>query len=683
MAAIITSLLDIICDRGEQARAVEAKHSKDVPEWVSQTRQEIKMNPEIIRYLDRKGKLLKEGIAAADETLSEICTLLEKGRQPIAASSLLAYVKVFDIAHLRFNKCLLICSLALQKFEAGSLERGDIEKRLTDYKRSWADFASKALPHIQSLKKRVEEQPDLTIDAEEEGENGNMSDENGKDIYEESEEDRDPPFEDAFGLRNMASHLRQGRQQLDDLEGIFSSQATSNPFSNPFGTVGSGIPQYRDPQQDEPQSQSQTNPSPQTNSRPDPSPSLLDAAAAAANEAGAGSAPTVGLAGLAAGLPPAAGGPSTGAAAGAASDIMWMYAQSLSVNFNIHMVVPTKFSGDADKFPEFENLWAKADKQMRSMQFSPVNRLAELRKVLTGTALEYIAHLPVSKDESYVQALRILTAIYKDQKSALMVCVRKALKVPSCSGTVADRQKFHAALIGYKQGTEALGATPQEVLLAFELAVFEAKLDEAWRKDWLKFTSKRKNTAVPLGMDVDFATFINKLHLLLIEQMKIKAASDTAPNRRPTKDAKGAAHAAVAGRGKPGKKPQQQKGRPQQKPGFPAAKSGTGSGGFRNPQGQGRNQGQQRRADNSAPAKKCPFCVQPDKTNKFQHRFPMQCPLVTGDNRMSDEDIRRIIKAARACENCFDSHNTANCDAPRVIHCRKDGCRDRHHSAFH
>jgi len=349
------------------------------------------------------------------------------------------------------------------------------------------------------------------------------------------------------------------------------------------------------------------------------------------------------------------------------------------------MVVPTKFSGDADKFPEFENLWAKAALQMRSMQFSPVNRLAEPRKVLTGTALEYIAHLPVSQDKSYIQALRILTAIYKDQKSALMTCVRKALKVPSCSGSVADRQKFHAALIGYKQGTEALGATPQEVLLAFELAVFEAKLDEAWRKDWLKFTSKRKDTSVPLGIRVDFATFVSKLHLSLIEQMKIKAATDTALNRRPNQNAKGAANAAVAGRGKQGNK-SQQKGGPQQKQqGFPTAKGGAGRGGFKptQGQGQGRNQGPQRRADNSAPAKKCPFCVQPDKSNKFPHRFPMQCPLVTGENKMSDEQIRRIIKGARACENCFDSHNTANCDAPRNIHCRKDGCKDRHHSAFH
>ena len=359
-----------------------------------------------------------------------------------------------------------------------------------------------------------------------------------------------------------------------------------------------------------------------------------------------------------------------------------MYAQSMSVNFNIHLLVPFKFDGvNTDKFPEFESLWLKANKQMKSLQFSKVSRFTELKKVLTGSALAYILHLPLNRDDSYDLALRTLSTLYRDQKSALMAAVQKVLQSPVSNGSIADRQKFHANLISYKQTTVSLGASSAECLLAWELSTFESRLDDQWRKDWIKFCAKHKNIRVPLGMDMDLEKFATRLHLSLIEQMKVKAAQEAAPPRR-SKEIRGTANAVAAGRPKNFKqsgwslKPLQtkNKGKPQQQ----KSQSNKDAKSSRRSSGSGK--------ENVKPppkAVKCPFCVQSDRTNKFPHIWPLQCPLVKGDNKLSDAEIKRKVKEGASCENCFGPHGTQNCDAPRFVKCRVQGCSQRHHSIFH
>ena len=335
--------------------------------------------------------------------------------------------------------------------------------------------------------------------------------------------------------------------------------------------------------------------------------------------------------------------------------VMYMFSQSLASQFNVQTIVGKKFDGNPESFPEFRLLWIKADKQMDSMRFPPASRFWELKKVLTGPALAYVQGLPPAADGSYKTALDLLATLYIDEKSSLRTLVRNLLSLPVCGGSFKERQKLHSSIIAYKQGVEALEAKPEETLLAIELSIIEARLDEQWKKDWFRFCGRRKDPANPLGHNVTFDDLQNRLHESMIEQLKVRSAADLAPpaakEKKEQKAEKAVVYAAVAGK-KTGK--------------------------------QGRADSKQQKGETKN-SPRCKLCLSGDY-NEFKHTFPLNCPLVQAKSsaKLEDSKIRDLVADLKLCRNCMaEGHTAQKCDAPKQIHCRVKGCEKRHHSVFH
>ena len=338
-----------------------------------------------------------------------------------------------------------------------------------------------------------------------------------------------------------------------------------------------------------------------------------------------------------------------------AEGMLQMFSQSLASQFNISTIVGKKFDGNPAEFQEFKLLWEKADQQMDSMGFTPSARFWELKKVLSGPAAVYVQGLPPGNDNSYEAALENLSMLYSEQKNTLQTLVRSLMAMPVCNGSFKDRQKLHSNIVAYKQGVAALGATSDEVLLAIELCIIEGRLDDAWKKDWFRYCARNKDLESPLGMTVTFKDLITKLHQSMIEQLRIKSASDLAPGsskEKSSKEKSGATYAAVAGKKAP---PPKQKGPKKQQ------------------------------EKEKAKSISCKLCLE-DGKNKFKHDFPLGCPLVKAksENRLSDEQIKEKVNSLKLCRNCFgEGHSSFKCTAPENIHCRVSKCGKRHHVAFH
>ena len=290
-----------------------------------------------------------------------------------------------------------------------------------------------------------------------------------------------------------------------------------------------------------------------------------------------------------------------------------------------------------------------------------MSRFWELKKVLDGSALAYVEGLPVMHEKSYEEALKILDRLYSEKRCVLKSLVQNLVRGEPCSGSINDRQKLHSALVTYYQGVEAVGATAEQARLAIELTLIEAKLDDSWKREWFKFVSRKKDNS-PLGADISAKDLVQLLHQSLVQQLHMlqskegnkrsesKKASNNATVQKVEQPA--AANATVAGKVNKGNK----KGN-----GKKAADGGT--------------------KKESGP---CPFCLKNGKP-QFDHMYPLGCPLVNrrsrNPNKLTPENIRKVVTEKQLCRNCFDRHQTRNCDAPDYVKCKE--CEKRHHVAFH
>ena len=353
------------------------------------------------------------------------------------------------------------------------------------------------------------------------------------------------------------------------------------------------------------------------------------------------------------------------------ADVLKMFSQSLASQFDIHTIIPFKFDGKPETFPQFELLFKKADKQMTAMGFSKTAKFWELLKVTTGPARTYIQSLPPSSERSYGEALKTLVMLYKEQKNTLKTLVRGLLTMPSSKGSFSDRQKLHGQIVNYKQAVRALGGTDSDVLLAIELCIIESKLDEHWKRDWFKYCSKKQDFSLPLGINVSFQTFVQQLHFSMIQQQQLATSTNEKfiTNLTPFLDKK-----------KVDKSPKKK----ESDRTFFGSNNKTRSGtGFKNVKNKKVTQRVNFASSNNTKVK-CKICENNGK-NRFNHTFPSNCPLVLRNhaNRLSDDEIRSRVRKLNLCRNCFQEHHTTKCDAPLWIKCKEKGCKEKHHSVFH
>ena len=372
--------------------------------------------------------------------------------------------------------------------------------------------------------------------------------------------------------------------------------------------------------------------------------------------------------------------------------MMALYSSSLAANFDIHKIVERKFDGsDPERFVEFELLWRKADHQMVALKFPPAARFWELKKVLKGLALNYVDWLPPSQDSSYEKALETLVMIYRQEKSALRTMVNEFnLTLPKSNGTPASRMQLHCSIVSYKRACMATGASESDQLLAYELSAIERRLDDKWREDWNNWLSKKEDPTAPLGFRVTYEEVIRELHRMMIKQnrnyenTKRKAAANSATTPAAKKPATPAPKSAAASGAA---KPQQPQSGGKSAASTPAAAAKRDSTQQVQAQVNAIPAGNKKKQQNQQRASaKCTLCKNGKGGQKFDHTFPANCPLVKyeSENRLTDAQIREKVTNDNLCKNCFRAgHKADNCDSPSFIHCRIEGCKERHHAVFH
>ena len=362
----------------------------------------------------------------------------------------------------------------------------------------------------------------------------------------------------------------------------------------------------------------------------------------------------------------AAGAP----AQGVDGAFLQMFSQSLASTFNIASIIPGKYDGDPEKYTEFRLLWTRADQQMAAMGFTFAQRLWELRKVLDGPALAYVQGLPSHLDRSYEEAMQILDKLYAEKKNTLRGLIRNLLISPQSSGSVSDRQKFHAGIVAYYQGINAVNASDRDSRFAIELSLIEAKMDEGWRREWFKFCSRKKDMS-PLGAAVTENDLIRVLYESLVQQINMLQSREIRGKKDGTRQSAAPAIAATANATVAGK--------------FNQKSGGGGGGGGKGGGGKKANSDGGGAAAGGADQKKepCPFCSR-GGYNEYKHTFPMKCPLVhpkSTEKKLSRDELFKIVKKRDLCRNCFGPHKAANCDAPEYCKCKE--CGKRHHTLLH
>ena len=350
-----------------------------------------------------------------------------------------------------------------------------------------------------------------------------------------------------------------------------------------------------------------------------------------------------------------------------ANAMLFMFSQSLASTFNIRTIIPTKFSGDPAEFYQFELLWQKANSQMDAMHFSKPAKFWELKKVVQGPALTYLHSLPPAAESSYAEALKILMMLYKGRKSSIKDLVKGLISLPNSKGSYKDRLKFHSAIVSYKQAIRSIGGTAEDVLLAVELCLIEAKMDESWKKEWFKFCAKRQNFNAPLGYDVTFQDLVQLLHESMIQQINMATPAPTNFPQITYED--------VHNFDKGEKKDKKPKAKPKQKQKALTAKVDDDKSSYE--EKTFLSQGGDVKVN-------CKICEVNGK-QKYTHPFPLNCPLIlkNSPNKLSDDEIKSQVSKKNLCRNCFQEHHSRDCNAPAFIKCKVKGCKGRHHVTFH
>lgn len=369
-------------------------------------------------------------------------------------------------------------------------------------------------------------------------------------------------------------------------------------------------------------------------------------------------------------------------------ELISMWSQSLASQFCITNILSRRFDGSETEWPEFKLLWIKADTQMAVLGFQKAQRFWELKKVLAGSALQYVKALPPGEDESYTLAISILYEVYDETQSRLRHTIKALISMQIAGPTYNDRQKLHAQLVVYKQSLMALKLSPADTLLAIEIALIESKLDSEWKKGWVRFAEKRRDNTTPLGYNLSFWDMLGFLHKNMKEQNRIKNIIEMPGLKRTEHVKKGHANVALQGEGEEEEEEQEElegdtyaipagvpPKRPFRKPSSAPKPFKKSSPTFR-PQNKSKfgapkkPQTENRDAGNKQP---CPFC----KQNKPSHSFITSCKAFKA---MKADEVKSTCAQKRLCYICFTDHRTADCTAPKRIRCK---CGQPHNFKLH
>ena len=401
---------------------------------------------------------------------------------------------------------------------------------------------------------------------------------------------------------------------------------------------------------------------------------------------------------------------------GEASGLLDMYSQTLASTFRAKNIVGKSFSGQREEFEGFWARWTKCDDIMENMGYRPSAKFLEMLTCLSGNAKEYVVNLSPCNDMSYFMAVKTIWAVYSQERLSLKHLIEKFMAVQRCSDTTESRMRIHSSIVGYKMAVNSLNPKSDDVTLAWELTNIFSKLDDQWKRQFVKFLEKRRDPEAPLGVLVTFDDVVAELHREILENAKFEtdtsrsgggekrgerfkrgaAAAVSAPISKDTKDSSGKAAKSTNPNPNPQSSTPQRAAAASSTIADAAAAAaaaaaekayaavaaatagkasyqkgaGTGAGGGAKPK-QGPKKVQQ-----------CVFCVHENVPQR--HAWPRGCPLVK-EEKLSAERCRNLVISNRLCKNCFLPHKSfaTDCEGPPHIVCGYQGCTMRHHKIFH
>ena len=372
-----------------------------------------------------------------------------------------------------------------------------------------------------------------------------------------------------------------------------------------------------------------------------------------------------------------------------------------STAFNINNFIPTKFSGNPSRFPEFLLRLEMADKAMASIGFNHSQRFLHLLKCLDSTPLEYVKNLPLTAMESYSRAISCLKELYLSSYNDLKNAIIKFYKIPRCNPSFASRQAWHSAAASFFNTVATKNFTWEQNFIGMCIMHLEATMDEGLKRQWLKICARRRDTSQPLGYPVDLTSFMDQIYQIMLTDLSLSHSSSSAhshPNQRvrfrngvhavtssyPEGDDRQAgeerstltrvderSYATVAGTPVNRSKNRADQ-RRRQTPPPPPLKRGNGP--LVATAGANKQTGQPYKVEIKS---RCWLCWSPRTKTQLPHSWPLRCPRLRKEPRITAEELRRIAKAHKLCFNCF-SPNHNPCTAPPESKCRH--CGKRHHS---
>ena len=349
--------------------------------------------------------------------------------------------------------------------------------------------------------------------------------------------------------------------------------------------------------------------------------------------------------------------------------------------FNITKFIPKPYDGREENWASFNTGLTSATLQMDACQMSGVTKYAELKKVLTGTAANYVGALNPDDNNSFNVAVNILRTYFGRGVSEAMRLFQSLLEFPECKETIDGRMNFHGAIVKHLTKLYHIrNITPDIALVGIHLAVWEKRMGENLLTYWLKYKGRKADDDHPLGAQVHYEDVINCVAKYMQEKKDLKSAGGNSLSQghysRPT-ERKGPYFVQAAKK-------------QTTFPSFPRRQGNVSAVvGKATPIPQKSSKAKETvasvmvrnttQASSSRPQQgtgiqvPCPFCEVPGgqvKRQEHQHTFPLGCPKLKGPNPMSDQKIATKILKDRLCFLCCGrGHSAANCSSANKLRC--------------
>ncbi len=165
----------------------------------------------------------------------------------------------------------------------------------------------------------------------------------------------------------------------------------------------------------------------------------------------------------------------------------------VGINFNVTKMLTEKFSGeDLHKYTKFRIHWDLIYSQLDQLGFGDAQKLIELKKCVSGQALNTTNRLPLD-DSNYQNALDLLDRTFKRQIKFAKHVVLNLLNAPKMGN---KSRSIKTTLIIIEQAKQALDglrlskAAPGELVFA---VICESKLNNSILKSWAQEKEKKSS----------------------------------------------------------------------------------------------------------------------------------------------------------------------------------------------